>query len=80
MPNPVRAMFWGLRKQGYSAAEAEKRTREYFSAKKARKSDKKMPQRRMGKPRTDAERRARHMAIYGTEKLPPRGTGLRRRG
>jgi len=30
---------------------------------------------RMGKPRTDAERRARHKAKFGTDKLPPRGTG-----
>jgi len=36
-------------------------------------------QRRFGKPRTEAERRARHKKMYGTEKLPPRGTGLRRR-
>ena len=35
--------------------------------------------RRLGKPRTEAERRARHRRMYGTEKLPPRGTGLKRR-
>ncbi len=35
--------------------------------------------RRFGRPRTDAERRRRHKRLYGTSKLPPRGTGLRRR-
>ena len=34
--------------------------------------------RRYGNPRTDAERRARHQRLYGTTKLPPRGTGIRR--
>jgi hypothetical protein len=34
-------------------------------------------QRRLGKPRTDAERRKRHKARFGTTKLPPRGTGLK---
>lgn len=29
-----------------------------------------------GVPLTDAERRARHLELYGTEELPPRGTGL----
>lgn len=33
--------------------------------------------RRLGKPRTNAERRKRHKAKYGTSKLPPRGTGLK---
>jgi len=33
--------------------------------------------RRFGKPRTDEERRKRHRKMYGTSKLPPRGTGLR---
>lgn len=33
--------------------------------------------RRRGKPRTDAERKVIHKKIYGTEKLPPRGTGLK---
>lgn len=37
-------------------------------------------QRRLGHPRTDEERRRRHKALYGTDKLPPRGTGLRRLG
>jgi len=32
--------------------------------------------RRLGKPRTDEERRKRHKRLYGTSKLPPRGTGL----
>jgi len=35
--------------------------------------------RRYGRPRTDAERRKRHKKRFGTSKLPPRGTGLRRR-
>jgi len=34
--------------------------------------------RRLGKPKTDDERRATHRARYGTSKLPPRGTGLNR--
>ena len=33
--------------------------------------------RRWGEPKSEAERRATHKAKYGTEKLPPRGTGLR---
>ena len=33
-------------------------------------------QRRYGRPRTDKERRKRHKSLYGTSKLPPRGTGL----
>ena len=32
--------------------------------------------RRFGKPRTDAERKARHKKLYGTSKLPKRGTGI----
>lgn len=36
-------------------------------------------QRRFGKPRTDAERRKRHKRLYGTTKLPTRGTGLNER-
>ena len=36
-------------------------------------------QRRYGKPRTNTERRARHKRLYGTSKLPPRGTGLKKR-
>ena len=35
-------------------------------------------QRKFGKPRSNAERRKRHKRLYGTTKLPPRGTGLRR--
>jgi len=35
---------------------------------------------RGGRPKTNAERRATHRARYGTSNLPPRGTGLRRRG
>lgn len=34
-----------------------------------------LAERGMGKPRTDAERKARHKAKFGTDKLPPRGTG-----
>jgi len=33
--------------------------------------------RRYGRPKTDEERRATHRVIYGTEELPPRGTGLK---
>ena len=36
--------------------------------------------RRAGSPRTDEERKAQHKKIYGTTKLPPRGTGLKRSG
>jgi len=32
---------------------------------------------RLGRPLTDAERRARHKSRFGTSKLPPRGSGLR---
>ena len=34
--------------------------------------------RRLGHPRTDAERLVRHKSLYGSSKLPPRGTGIRR--
>jgi len=34
--------------------------------------------RRYGNPKTEEERRATHKAIYRTEELPPRGTGLKR--
>jgi len=30
---------------------------------------------RFGKPKTDEERRQRHKSLYGTNELPPRGTG-----
>jgi len=33
--------------------------------------------RRYGKPRTTAQRRARHKKLYGSAKLPKRGSGLR---
>ena len=36
-------------------------------------------ERRAGHPRTDAERRERHKARFGSSKLPPRGTGLNRK-
>lgn len=32
--------------------------------------------RKRGKPRTNAQRRKRHKKLYGTTKLPPRGSGL----
>ena len=35
-----------------------------------------MPERRLGRPKTEEERRATHQAIYGTTELPPRGSGL----
>jgi len=36
--------------------------------------------RRGGKPRSNTERRVRHTRIYGAKsKLPPRGTGLKRK-
>lgn len=35
--------------------------------------------RRNGRPRTEAERRARHKKLYGAKSpLPPRGTGRRK--
>lgn len=33
-------------------------------------------ERRYGQPRTDEEREARHLALYGSEDLPSRGSGL----
>lgn len=33
--------------------------------------------RKFGKPRTEEERRRRHKRLYGTSKVPPRGTGLK---
>jgi hypothetical protein len=36
--------------------------------------------RRYGKPRTEAQRKARHKSLYGTAKLPKRGTGLKKSG
>jgi len=35
--------------------------------------------RRLGKPRTENERKARHKKLYGTTKVPPRGTGIRKK-
>jgi len=35
---------------------------------------------RRGRPKTEEERRATHLRRFGTTELPPRGTGLRRRG
>lgn len=34
---------------------------------------------RMGRPKTEAERRVTHYGLYGTKELPPRGAGLRKR-
>lgn len=34
---------------------------------------------RLGNPRTDEERRARHLERFGTAELPPRGTGWKKR-
>jgi len=36
-------------------------------------------ERRLGHPRTEEERRARHKKLTGGTKLPPRGTGLKKR-
>jgi len=36
-------------------------------------------QRRMGKPKTNAQRRVIHKSRYGTSTLPRRGTGLKKR-
>jgi len=35
---------------------------------------------RYGVPKTEAERLETHKRLYGTETLPPRGTGIKRRG
>lgn len=35
---------------------------------------------RYGIPKTEEERLATHQAIYGSQELPPRGTGIKRRG
>ena len=35
--------------------------------------------RRRGRPRSEAERRRRHRRLHGSTKLPPRGTGYRRK-
>lgn len=35
---------------------------------------------RRGRPKTEEERRMTHLRRFGTTELPPRGTGLRRRG
>ena len=32
----------------------------------------------MGNPKTEAERRATHRALFGNSPLPPRGSGLQR--
>jgi len=34
--------------------------------------------RRAGKPRTEAERKARHKRIYGSSKVPKRGTNQKK--
>jgi len=35
--------------------------------------------RRLGKPRTEAERKKRHKRLYGTTELPPRGFKYRKK-
>jgi len=35
---------------------------------------------RRGRPKTEAERLETHRRLYGESTLPPRGTGLKRRG
>ena len=35
--------------------------------------------RRFGKPKSEEERKKRHKRLYGTSKLPKRGSGLRRK-
>jgi len=35
--------------------------------------------RRAGKPKTEKERMATHKKLYGTTKVPSRGTGIRKR-
>ena len=37
-----------------------------------------MTAKRNGKPRTEVERKVRHQRLYGTSKLPPRGTGRKK--
>lgn len=67
------------------ATKGEKHTK-IFSKRSKRRRRKKLdlmashPARRFGRPRTDEERRRRHKRLYGTSELPPRGTGLLRRG
>jgi len=71
------------------AAQGKKFTKN-FSKKSIKKRKKRLkkkkdalpshPARRLGRPRTDEERRRRHKALYGTTRLPPRGTGLLLRG
>lgn len=39
-----------------------------------------MKERRLGKPRSDEERRERHLISHGSAELPPRGTGLENPG
>lgn len=36
-------------------------------------------ERRLGNPRMDEERKARHKKIYGTDELPERGSGLKKK-
>jgi len=60
---------------------ARKRKKKKKTRKKRRKSILlSHPARRLGRPRTDEERRKRHKALFGTTELPPRGTGLLLRG
>jgi len=70
-----RAYVYGtLRKTGWTPSTQRKHKKKSKDWDKYRK--KKISRRRKGNPRTDTERRARHKSLYGTTKLPPRGTGL----
>jgi len=53
--------------------EAHRKKKEESSEDETEKAEK---PRRMGKPKTEEERRRTHQARYGTSELPPRGTGL----
>jgi len=53
--------------------EAHRKKKEESSEDETEKAGK---PRRMGKPKTEEERRRTHQARYGTSELPPRGTGL----
>jgi len=50
---------------------------DYYTKLKEMEKSSEAGDRRMGNPRTDEERRERHRERYGTEELPPRGTGLK---
>lgn len=50
--------------------------RERYVVRRMRRFSQADSERRRGQPRTDEERRQRHQELYGTDELPPRGTGL----